>query len=170
MTLVFLPKVTKRNGCGEAFPEVPQRTCLSGPHPKQLGRSEQSISQWRPKYRWADVSEGKWSGVTGSKKRKRREDRGEGGSEGERQRLGPTYNREHERAQKVPQRGPGNGRNRRHLALEPRQPTLTIATAIYTNTQKRLTDQQAHTHSYLTSTVVHSDCSLDYSSVNVQYY
>lgn len=37
----------------------------------------------------------------------------------------PTYNREHERAQKVPQRGPGDGRDRRHLALEPRQPTLT---------------------------------------------
>lgn len=48
MTLAFLPKLTKHKN-GEAFPEVPQITCLSGPDPKQLGRSEQSISQWRPK-------------------------------------------------------------------------------------------------------------------------
>lgn len=51
------------------------------------------------------MSDGKWLGVTGRKKIKRREDRreGEGGSEGDRQRFGPTYNREHERAQNVPQ-------------------------------------------------------------------
>lgn len=135
MTLVFLPKATKHE-CGEAFPEVPQRTCLSGPHPKQLGRSEQSISQWRPKYSWADVSEGKWSGVTGRKKRKRKRDKGEWGSEGDRQRLGPTYNREHERAQNVPQWSPGDGRERRHHTLEPRQPTLTKTTAIHTHREE----------------------------------
>lgn len=74
----------------EAFPEVPQRTCLSGPHPKQLGRSEQSISQWRPKYRWADASEGRWWGVTG-RERKGRRGGHRGGVEdvrGDRQRLG----------------------------------------------------------------------------------
>lgn len=45
MTLVFLPHVAQYDECVEAFPEVPQITCLSGPHPKELGRSEQSISQ-----------------------------------------------------------------------------------------------------------------------------
>lgn len=151
MTLVILPKATKHNECGEAFPEVPHRTCLSGPHPKQLGRSEQSISQWRPKYRWADVSEGKWSGVTGRKKRKRREDKREGkwGSEGDRQRLGPTYNREHERAQNVPQWSPRDGRERWHHALEPRQPTLTITTAIHTHTHGSVSSNTLH----LTNTV-----------------
>ncbi len=75
-------KDNKHNECGEAFPEVPQRTCLSGPRPKQLGRSEQSISQWRPKDRRADVSEGTWSGVTGRKKRKRRVEKEEEEGEG----------------------------------------------------------------------------------------
>lgn len=70
---LFVKEVAWENECGEAFPEVPQRTCLSGPHPKQLGRSEQSISQWRPKYRWADASEGRW---LRSDRRKRRGRRG----------------------------------------------------------------------------------------------
>lgn len=59
---------------------------------------------------------------------------GKRGSEGDRQRFGPTYNREHERAQNVPQGSPGDGRDRRHHALEPRQPTLTTTVAIHTHT------------------------------------
>lgn len=159
---LFLSKATKQNECEEAFPKVPQRTCQSGPHPKQLGRSEQYISQWGPKYRWADVSEGKWSGMTGRKKRQRREDRGEGGIGGDRQKLGPTYNREHERAQNVPQWSPGDGRDRRHHTLEPRQPTLTITTAIHTHIEKRFTHGPANSyiHTYLTSTVVLQTCSI----------
>lgn len=50
--------------------------------------------------RCADVSEEEWwERVTGRGKevRKRRDEAG-----GDRQRLGPTYNREHERAQNVP--------------------------------------------------------------------
>lgn len=56
------------------------------------------------------MGEGKWSEVKGRKKEEkggqwgRGRGRGRGrGSEGDRQRLGPTYNREHERAQNVPQ-------------------------------------------------------------------
>lgn len=154
----------------EAFSEVPHITCLSGPHPKQLGRSEQSISQWRPKYRWAKVNDGKWSGVTGSKKGKRMEEKGK---REDRQRLGPTYNREHERAQNVPQWGPGDGRDRRHHALEPRQPTLTKTSAIHTHTDKN--------HTSFSKPLVwvplcngsdpqHSDCSLhlSYTCVHVE--
>lgn len=63
---------------------------------------------------------------------------GEGGHRGEtaqvkgrrsgvgssRQRVGPTYNREYKRAQHVPQRAPGDGRDpgMRHHILKPRHP------------------------------------------------
>lgn len=91
----------------------------------------------RPKYRWADVGEGKCSRVTGRKEKGRKRGTEDRGCEGETgQRLDPTYNREHERAQNVPQRSPGDGRDRRHHALEPRQPTLTITTATHTFIQK----------------------------------
>lgn len=109
--------------------------------------------------------------VRSDRKKEKEEKEGQRGRErgeweGDRQRLGPTYNREHERAQNVPQWGPGDGGNRRHHALEPRQPTLTITTATHTSGTDAHMDLQAHTHSYLTSTVVlkfklqyfHSEC------------
>lgn len=82
-----------------------------------------------------------WRKMVRSDRKKEKEEKGGqrgrvGLGWGYRQRLGPTYNREHERAQNVPQRGPGDGRNRWHHALEPRQPTLTITTAIHTHTEE----------------------------------
>lgn len=51
------------------------------------------------------------------------------GGRGQAEAWCPTYNREHERAQKVPQRGPGDGRDRRHLALETHTHTLSPCAA-----------------------------------------
>lgn len=86
------------------------------------------------------------------------ERKGEVRGEGDRQRLGPTYNREHERAQNVPQWGPGDGRNRWHHALKPMQPTRTLTTATHTHTYRKGShmDLQAHTHPYEEHSVTES--------------
>lgn len=85
-----------------------------------------------------------WKEERKGREGKVREVEGERGANGDRQRLGPTYNREHERAQNVPQWGTGDGRNRRHHALEPRQPTLTTAIHTY----RRLTHQPAALYTF----------------------
>lgn len=93
----------------------------------------------------------KENGQEWKKERKKENGRGtEGWGVGDRQMFGPTYNREHERAQNVPQWSPGDGWDRRHHALEPSQPTLTITTIIHTHIQKDWTCKLIHFRILLT--------------------